>query len=178
MTTESASKLPQWYCAIDGRRRGPLEPIELKELADRGELSPDDLVWRDDYPDWVKASAVKGLFAAVPTMKPNAGRPFIQPTASGIATSGGLTSPVPTPSTTLQAGDGNAQGDQVYLLQQILASTRRSDRGKNLDEYTITEWVKIIAKIFIASLVFQILLVIIVVAVIALIIGPLIPRPN
>ena len=51
----------QWYYAIDGSQQGPVSPKELKKLAERGELKPDDLVWKEGMAEWVAVSQVKGL---------------------------------------------------------------------------------------------------------------------
>lgn len=55
--------MAQWYYAIDGRRFGPVSSSQLKDLADRGELSPADLIHKKGQAGWAKASKVKGLFA-------------------------------------------------------------------------------------------------------------------
>ena len=77
----------EWYYAHDEQQFGPVSTAELKRLADRGELMPGDLVWRQGIPDWVEASQVKGLFhanapAAAPhpaaTVRPNPS-PAVQP---------------------------------------------------------------------------------------------------
>jgi hypothetical protein len=52
----------EWYYAQGNKQRGPVTAAELKLLADRGELSPDDLVWRAGMEDWIAARKVKGLF--------------------------------------------------------------------------------------------------------------------
>ena len=53
----------QWYYAHDDQRFGPVSTVELKRLAERGQLAKVDLVWREGMPDWVEASHVKGLFS-------------------------------------------------------------------------------------------------------------------
>ena len=52
----------QWYCSIDGEERGPLVSREIRELAAKGSLRPNDLIWREGLPDWVRADSVEGLF--------------------------------------------------------------------------------------------------------------------
>src|SRR5262245_47996996 len=47
-----------------GEEHGPVTAQELKDLADRGQLSPDDLVWREGMGRWVPAARLRGLFAA------------------------------------------------------------------------------------------------------------------
>lgn len=51
-----------WYYARGGEKHGPISSTELKQLATEGQLSPDDLVWREDMKDWKQASSVSGLF--------------------------------------------------------------------------------------------------------------------
>lgn len=35
-----------WHYSIDGKKHGPVGSADLKRLADAGELSPQDLVWK------------------------------------------------------------------------------------------------------------------------------------
>lgn len=51
-----------WHFAKNGEGHGPITLVELKELATSGQLSPDDLVWREDMNEWRNAGSVKGLF--------------------------------------------------------------------------------------------------------------------
>lgn len=51
-----------WHYAKGGEKHGPITAIQLKELATTGQISPDDLVWREDMQDWRQARSVKGLF--------------------------------------------------------------------------------------------------------------------
>lgn len=53
-----------WYYAKNDQRFGPVEEAELHRLAAAGQLSPTDLVWRQDLPDWKRAGEVEGLFPA------------------------------------------------------------------------------------------------------------------
>ncbi|MEZ6131201.1 MAG: GYF domain-containing protein [Planctomycetaceae bacterium] len=50
-----------WHYAKGGEKHGPITSAQLKEMAVNGQLSPDDLVWREDMKEWRKASTVKGL---------------------------------------------------------------------------------------------------------------------
>lgn len=57
----------QWYYAVNGQQRGPVEQEDLAALAKDGKLMPDDLVWNSTMgKQWAKASAVPGLFAGQP----------------------------------------------------------------------------------------------------------------
>jgi len=51
-----------WYYARENKQLGPVGPAELKQLAERGELGPDQLVWREGMDDWVPARKIRGLF--------------------------------------------------------------------------------------------------------------------
>jgi len=55
-----------WYYAKGNKQYGPVTPAELKQLADRGEVGPEEMVWRDGMEDWVAARKVKGLFDGDP----------------------------------------------------------------------------------------------------------------
>lgn len=55
-----------WFVRRGGKQKGPFSSDDLKKYADSGRLRPDDDVRRDGQRDWVKASAVKGLFVAGP----------------------------------------------------------------------------------------------------------------
>jgi hypothetical protein len=54
----------EWYYAINGQQAAtPVSSAHLKQLAATGQLQPTDLVWQEGMPNWMPASAVKGLFA-------------------------------------------------------------------------------------------------------------------
>ena len=52
----------QWYYVKDNERCGPVDSVQLKQLADAGEIQRDSLVWRAGMADWAEAEQVKGLF--------------------------------------------------------------------------------------------------------------------
>jgi hypothetical protein len=52
-----------WYYDHDGHVGGPITVSELRQLAASGELLPTDRVRKEGMERWVKARAVKGLFA-------------------------------------------------------------------------------------------------------------------
>ena len=83
----------EWYYAIDGDRLGPVSSGELKQLAASGEITPDDLIWRDGMPEWTPARKVKGLFADAAPPPPPVRQPqpeipvrIVQPKTSKVAT--------------------------------------------------------------------------------------------
>ena len=56
----------KWYFSRKGQTvSGPCTQAELKRLAARGHLTPDDMVGKNRVVRLVKASSVKGLFPAV-----------------------------------------------------------------------------------------------------------------
>jgi hypothetical protein len=61
--------MAQWYVLRSGQETGPFDSAELKRLAESGQLSPIDMIWRKGLEAAVPASKVKGLFptAASPT---------------------------------------------------------------------------------------------------------------
>lgn len=52
----------EWYCEVEGRLYGPLEPADLKHMAKRGDLRPTDKIRQGDAGKWVEARKAKGLF--------------------------------------------------------------------------------------------------------------------
>ena len=53
----------QWYYARNDQQFGPVSAAELKQLADGGKLSPDDLLWREGMDSWNTAINLRGLFS-------------------------------------------------------------------------------------------------------------------
>ena len=51
-----------WYYARDNQQFGPVSASELKQLAEAGGLSPDDLLWREGMEAWATAVNLRGLF--------------------------------------------------------------------------------------------------------------------
>ena len=56
----------QWYYADGDIRKGPYLVAELKSIAQSGKVTPESLIWRSGFEDWVLASRVKGLFVDEP----------------------------------------------------------------------------------------------------------------
>jgi hypothetical protein len=52
----------QWYYARDNKQFGPVSATELKQLAEAGRLTPDDLLWREGMDAWATAINLRGLF--------------------------------------------------------------------------------------------------------------------
>jgi hypothetical protein len=53
----------EWYYFKGGETIGPVSAVDLKNLAERGEIEPTDLVWRDDMPEWRPADTIGKLFS-------------------------------------------------------------------------------------------------------------------
>jgi hypothetical protein len=62
----------QWYLAREGQQYGPLSDAELGKFVDLGHLQPNDLLWREGFPDWRPALVV---FPQKPKPSPSAKRP-------------------------------------------------------------------------------------------------------
>ena len=62
----------EWYLARDGQQFGPLNDVELKKFVELGHMRPNDLLWRQGFPDWRPASSVfpTGRPAAQPASNP------------------------------------------------------------------------------------------------------------
>lgn len=57
----------QWYYARNDQQFGPVSGTELKQLAEGGRLSPDDLLWREGMDAWTTAINLRGLFSEEPS---------------------------------------------------------------------------------------------------------------
>lgn len=76
-----------WFYASDGKQQGPYPEIQLRELAARGTVKPDTLVWCEGMAGWQRASEIPGLLTgrSGPPAVPQSGGPV---TDTGYATSG------------------------------------------------------------------------------------------
>ncbi len=79
-----------WHCAIDGQQQGPYSVDQLREMAQRGAIRPDTLVWTDGMADWQPINATP-LYAALAggAPAPSAGVAPPMP-AAAMATAGGV----------------------------------------------------------------------------------------
>ena len=69
----------EWYYAKGGTRYGPVSMDQLKELAARGKLGPDDLVWREGLETWVRARTIPDLPFPPPVAKNSGGHAVAVP---------------------------------------------------------------------------------------------------
>lgn len=56
-----ASSSTQWFVGRKGRRLGSYRFAALQQLAERGKLRPNDLVWTEGMAGWQRADAIEGL---------------------------------------------------------------------------------------------------------------------
>lgn len=68
----------EWYYGRNGERGGPVELSQLQAMAQRGELKPDDLVWRAGMAEWQAASTVSEVAGAFQQQRPQPVQP-VQP---------------------------------------------------------------------------------------------------
>ena len=57
-----------WLVMAGGRQLGPVSQDELVVWAREGRLRPEDLVWRNGMPQWVRAGTAAELTAVVPEL--------------------------------------------------------------------------------------------------------------
>src|ERR1700722_16320718 len=70
--------MADWYYSKNGQQLGPIDWPALKQLADSGQLLPDDLVWQEGRARGAKASQQRGCSGAAPApplMPPSVGAP-------------------------------------------------------------------------------------------------------
>jgi S1-C subfamily serine protease len=65
---------PEWYYALNKQKVGPLSFEQMRQLAARGQLRTEDMVWRQGTQKWLSAGNVDGLFPAEST-PPSGGAP-------------------------------------------------------------------------------------------------------
>ena len=86
--------MSEWYYTSAGQQTGPVTSAQLKQAAQSGQLTPNDLVWKDGMPDWVPATKLKGIFdgasaaaaapvASIPASAPAPAAYDVAPTAPG-----------------------------------------------------------------------------------------------
>ncbi len=59
-----------YYASAENERIGPVTVAELADLAGRGKLTPDTLVWNPQYPEWIPASKIRDLLSAAIRSEP------------------------------------------------------------------------------------------------------------
>ncbi len=69
----------QYFVAANGQQTGPFNAEHLKEMAVKGELKKESLVWKTGMPAWLPAAQVTELsavFASAPPPLPGAAPPI------------------------------------------------------------------------------------------------------
>ncbi len=88
----------EWYYTSNKQQMGPVSWEELQQLATRGLLKPNDLVWTSGMPDWVKAQQQSGLMQVAISPAPAKPRESAKPVANEfIAVEGGDETPASEP---------------------------------------------------------------------------------
>lgn len=64
--------MAQWYYAKNGQQIGPIDDAGLQGLISSGQVNSSDLVWKDGMANWVPASTVPELSAALSPGYPGA----------------------------------------------------------------------------------------------------------
>jgi len=64
-----------WYYAKGDQQFGPVSTADLKQLVESGGLSPTDMIWKEEWPEWKAARTIKGLFNSVPPSTPSPAPP-------------------------------------------------------------------------------------------------------
>ena len=58
--------MEEWYYTKGGQQQGPVNLETLRNMASRGELKPEDMVWNSTMKDWVPSSEVDGIHTGEP----------------------------------------------------------------------------------------------------------------
>ncbi len=149
----------EWYYARDDKQQGPVSAGELKQLASRGEVRPDDLVWREGMDDWVEARNVKGLFEVNPlrlaTQRPSreGGSPA---QLSSTTAASGTSSEAPTsksPPESISQSPSEPLAPPVVAQPSLAqpsaeSSTEKADLGQSQISDTVVEPIRSVAATF------------------------------
>jgi hypothetical protein len=107
--------MPQeWYYAKGDQKHGPVPAITLKEMATSGQLSPNDLIWKEGMSQWMEAKNIKGLFPIPKTPSTQMPPPLPIPKTP---------SSFPPPFPTKQAIEG-VQPNRTIQKESLLSVTR------------------------------------------------------
>lgn len=106
----------QWYYSKNGTQLGPVAQGELIAKLASGEVSPNDLVWKDGMADWIPASGAPEL--AVSSQPPSA--PASSPAFPPVGSSN--PSPYVAPSSPYAPSQVPSQDIPNYLWQSIVVT--------------------------------------------------------
>ena len=101
-----------WYVGKNGNRRGPFTSAQVRQMVATGELKPTDMLWKEGMANWIQASSVTELFAAI---QPDDGMP--PPPVPGFVSNPYITSAVNPPS--IRSTGGPVQ--YAEFLPRVLA---------------------------------------------------------
>lgn len=110
----------QWYLAREGQQFGPISEAELAKFIELGHLQPNDLLWREGFPDWRPAMVVFPPRTQAP-QRPAAGA---RPAASSP--------PTRQPSSLDVHTADNASRARTGLGEERLETGRRRGRGTRM----------------------------------------------
>lgn len=126
-----------WYYTRGPQRFGPVSADELRQLAEHGELGPDEWLWREGMEQWLPARRVKGLFdqggllaakdspaAASTPMEPEATEPAppveaISPSGNPVAAGAARTTFESSPSAFERAREGSSRQLFDWLIESL-----------------------------------------------------------
>ena len=124
-----------WYYARNDQRLGPVEDSEIHRLAAAGQISPTDLVWRQDFPDWRRAGEIESLFPPAPLGAPRVAMPPPPPPAAFA--------PPPAPGSLYSP----------YSQAQVQQAPQYADFGSRLGAFLIDLVILFIGGLFIGAVV-------------------------
>ena len=129
--TAPASQV-QWYLAREGQQYGPLSEAELAKFVELGHLQPNDLLWREGFPDWRPAMV---LFPPKRSAAAAAKRPPPDFGAAGVAAFR-RRAPVRERPTTERSAPGPADGARAG----IRARARRTAAARSAASCARSSW--------------------------------------
>jgi hypothetical protein len=128
----------EWYYAREDKTIGPMAPSEIKQLADAGQLKPDNLVWREGMEDWVPAEMVKGLFDQTEPATAAPALPGSTPTTTVPESTVPAVAPVHKPERPAFEPSAaryvrSRKGPRRHLFDMVLDRARREFTGEFVD---------------------------------------------
>jgi RsiW-degrading membrane proteinase PrsW (M82 family) len=72
------TETPVYFVHTGGKQVGPVTYADLDDMAARGSMQPDDLVWQSGTPDWVAASTLFSFTPKAPSPAPPAGEAVVE----------------------------------------------------------------------------------------------------
>jgi len=135
--------MAQWYYMKDDKKQGPVSSAELKQMAARGVLTPEDMIWRKELPDWIPAARATSLFANAAAGRSCPPPPRPRPTVATVTTAefedeGDMdVAPMPPPLMTRQPRPGRAMGRAAFSddAESVLAAQRLKNARKNCNGF-------------------------------------------